>query len=165
MSVVANDFLGKRLRVGDKVVYLSTKSKDLKVGYIGALNEKTARVYNELRKDGGECRVGKDFYIVYYRNIVKIETGTPIPVNDLEKYATKPILIYQKNNVRWREWWDVVDSVNDKFIRTAYCEDLYFSDYGQNWFAFDYSVTEEEVREIFWKAFVSNLKEDDSDGE
>lgn len=163
--MVAKDFLGRQLKVGDKVVYLSTKSKDLKAGYIGALNEKTARVYNAPRNDSDECRVGKDYYIVYYRNIVKVETATPIPVNDLEKYAAKPILIYQKNNVRWSEWWDIVDSVNEKFIRTAYCEDLYFSDYGQNWFAFDYSVSREAVAEIFWKAFVSNSKEDDSDGE
>lgn len=162
--MVAKDFLGKQLKVGDKVVYLSTKSKDLKAGYIGALNEKTARVYNAPRNDSDECRAGKDYYIVYYKNIVKVATATPITVNDLEKYAAKPILIYRKDNVRWYEWWDVIDSVNEKFIRTAYCEDLYFSDYGQKWFAFDYGTTEDAVREIFWKAFVANSKEDDYNG-
>lgn len=165
MSFVANDFLGKRLRVGDKVVYLSTKSKDLKVGYIGALNEKTARVYNELRKDDGECRVGKDFYIVYYRNIVRMMSSNPISVRELAKYKEKPILIYQRYGSRWDSWWDIIHSISKEFILTAYRKELYFSEYGKTWFAFEYGATEEAVREILWEAFVGSLKEDDSDGE
>lgn len=63
------------------------------------------------------------------------ENNTPIPWNELYQLKAKPVYIKEKavSSGEWFGWWDILDEVTSKYIRTAYSEEMQKSSKGITW--------------------------------
>lgn len=66
----------------------------------------------------------------------------PIPWSELQYRKSRPIYIREKAAAtgEWFGWWDILDDVFPKFIRTAYSEEMMKVNKGLTWDVFDVQV-------------------------
>lgn len=50
-----------------------------------------------------------------------------------------PVYIEEKTGKTWHGWWDVLDSIKDGCVITAYSENLPLNTYGETWKAYSYN--------------------------
>lgn len=62
--------------------------------------------------------------------------------SELRRKKSKPIFIRDKNQLTgdWFGWWDILDTIDDEKIQTAYGEEFYKDSKGEKWDAFEYEI-------------------------
>lgn len=144
------DLLKNELKIGDKVAYVSTKSKDLAQGTVVSINEKTIGIAPSLKKLEEEGKnYGKNYFTTYSRNAVKISDGKVIPESCIGAYLLEPVYVMEKVDGKWVGWWDILDKIESGCAFTAYSESFILSEYGKSWILFDDKPTEEEKASFF----------------
>ena len=76
------------------------------------------------------------------RNEIGKTANRPISWDELRLKKGKPVFVVEKNPFGKSSfsWWDIVDEVTNKYIKTSYSDEMYKELKGEKWDVFEFEI-------------------------
>lgn len=139
--MTALEYLQKELEQAERSMQYARNKKGVTPIELKDIGRKIDLITECIEAVENYCGNGKT-YPIHCAELQYRKSSDPIPWAELQYRKSRPIYIREKAAAtgEWFGWWDILDDVFPKFIRTAYSEEMMKANKGLTWDVFDVQV-------------------------